>query len=146
MFIEKLTEDDVAEYVHDVTLRNEKFDSMKVCSISNWYTRLGECECRQVDFVIERAGEVVECSSDILDFSFLREHCVFMLKHFGDEYLNYLRVRVAEEDISDSTKTYFIKQNENRLAFIKAHNAAKQTVLIGQQKTLLDYDSQMGKE
>ena len=140
MFVERLKDEDIADYVAKVTLRNETFDSIRICSISNWNNRLGECQCRQVDFCLDHGGEVRYCQTDIEDFSFIREHCFFMLKHFGEEYLNYLRFRVGDEDISEDAKASFIKQNISRLAYIKTQENIKQQCIIGNQKSLSDFE------
>jgi len=142
MFVERLSKEELGEYLSEVTLRNERYDSLEICSVNNWYNKLGECECRQVEFAIEQNGDLRIGETDILDFSFLKEHCVFMLKHFGEDYLTYLRFRVIEEDISDSTKAHFIKQNVYRLAHIKAQNEALERVRREKNQTLLsDFDS-----
>ncbi len=140
MFIERLSDDEIGEYIHDVTLRNESYDSFKICSVSDWRTKLGECECRQVEFAIERKGETHVGEVDILDFSFVKEHCVFMLSHFGEEYLSYLKMRVLEEEISMPAKEYFIKQNTARLARLTAQKEAANKVRLSEhQRTLSDF-------
>jgi len=143
MFVERLNDDDLADYVQNVTLKNVEYDRFEICSVENWNNRLCECECRQINFVIEYNGVLIDCGTDIEDFSFTKEHCVYMLKHFGDEYLNYLRYRINEEDISETAKTCFIKQNVARLAVIKSKEASlKQTYLSISQKTLDDFEKQ----
>ncbi len=139
MFVERLTREDLADYIQKVTLKNETYDYFKICCVNNWNTRLGECECRQVVFTVEKEGNITERETDIEDFSFEHSHNLFMLNHFGDEYLNYLRFRVDEEIISEPAKAHFIKRYTSTLAFIKSKQEAIEKVRNPPKPTLEDF-------
>ena len=139
MFVERLTRDDLADYLQKVTLKNETYDYFKICCVNNWHSRLGECECRQVTFAVEKEGNITKCETDVVDFSFEHSHNVFMLQHFGEEYLNYLRLRVVEENISETARTHFIKRYTSTLAYIKSKQEAMEKVRNPPKRTLEDF-------
>lgn len=135
MFVERLKTVDIENYLLRIVLRDEEFDSMRICEIHNWSDRLGNIECKQVKYQLNMCGETQCREYDVLDFEMDLHHCRFMLERFGEEYLSYLHSVVRESGLSEAKQTKFLAQNTKILAGIEKRRTQIKT---DGQKSLFD--------
>ncbi len=137
MFVERLSVDDLNDYLVNVVLWRRTYDEVRLCTVHEWHTRLGEVECRQLVYLLTEDGSEEVCEHDVVDFDKDLKHCRFMLERFGEEYLDYLHSAVKESDFDESQRARFLAQNTHMHNAIEAKKAQR---LAAQQKSIFDYE------
>ena len=136
MFIERLNRESLGEYLIDVVLWQTQYDEVYLCETHNWYSRVGDNECKQLVYQVTQNGEPRREEYDLVDFDTNLRHCHFMLERFGREYLDYLYTAVRESDLNEVQQTKFLIENRNILNSIEEKRRAN---LKGKQTSLFEY-------
>ena len=120
MFVDRLTREDLDNYLVDVALWRTEWEDIRICEVQDWSDRLGNVECRQVIYQFTQDGDRKTSECDVMDFDVNLHHCRFMLQCFGDEYFDYLKNAVKYSKLDEASQLKFLAQNSHMLASIKA--------------------------